>query len=77
MRRSIWLLVVLVLVFTGYTKQALATEHKAGDRLVKTVDGVEYAFRWCPPGKFTMGSPKSEWDATKLHGKTATKPSTK
>ena len=34
--------------------------HKAGERMVKTVDGVEYAFRWCPAGKFLMGSPKSE-----------------
>ena len=66
MRRAIWLLMVLALVFTGYTKQAPAVEHKAGDRLVKTVDGVEYAFRWCPSGKFTMGSPKSEWDAAKI-----------
>jgi len=29
----------------------------AGDRMVKTVDGIEYAFRWCPAGTFTMGSP--------------------
>ena len=28
---------------------------KAGERMVKTVDGIEYAFRWCPPGTFTMG----------------------
>ena len=55
MRRAIWLLVVLALVFTGYTKLVPAAEHKAGERLVKTVDGVEYAFRWCPPGKFMMG----------------------
>ena len=35
--------------------------HKAGDRVVKVVDGVEYAFRWCPPGSFEVGSPESEW----------------
>ena len=32
----------------------------AGQRLVKKVNGVEFAFRWCPPGKFTMGSPNNE-----------------
>ena len=36
------------------------TARKAGDRMVKTVDGIEYAFRWCPAGTFTMGSPSSE-----------------
>lgn len=25
------------------------------------VNGVEFAVRWCPPGRFTMGSPKSEY----------------
>ena len=29
--------------------------HAAGDRKVLTVDGIEYAFRWCPPGEFMMG----------------------
>jgi len=33
---------------------------KAGDRKVLTIKDVEYAFRWCPPGKFRMGSPESE-----------------
>ena len=33
---------------------------KAGERMVKTVDGIEYAFRWCPAGTFTMGSPEDE-----------------
>ncbi|MDO4570031.1 MAG: SUMF1/EgtB/PvdO family nonheme iron enzyme [Planctomycetia bacterium] len=26
-----------------------------GDRLTKTVYGVEFAWRWCPPGEFVMG----------------------
>ena len=38
------------------------TARKVGDRMVKTVDGIEYAFRWCPAGAFTMGSPSSEPD---------------
>ncbi len=29
---------------------------EAGEKLVRVVDGVEYAFRWCPPGEFVMGS---------------------
>ena len=37
-------------------------EHEPGERMVKTVDGIEYAFRWCPKGSFTMGSNPSEWE---------------
>ena len=33
---------------------------KAGDQKVLDLEGVKYAFRWCPPGTFTMGSPASE-----------------
>ena len=29
---------------------------KEGDRKVETVNGVEFAFRWCPQGKFMMGN---------------------
>lgn len=32
----------------------------AGEQRVLTVDGVDYAFRWAPPGTFTMGSPEDE-----------------
>ncbi|MBE6425302.1 MAG: hypothetical protein E7029_04825 [Planctomycetaceae bacterium] len=42
---------------------------KAGERMVKTVDGIEYAFRWCPSGTFLMGSSKSEWDAAGIDWK--------
>lgn len=31
-----------------------------GIRKVLTIDGINYAFRWCPPGEFMMGSPSSE-----------------
>lgn len=34
---------------------------EAGERMVKTVDGIEYAFRWCPAGTFQMGSPDTEF----------------
>ena len=33
---------------------------EAGERMTLTMKGVEYAFRWCPAGKFMMGSPESE-----------------
>ena len=33
---------------------------EAGERKTFTVNGVEFAFRWCPPGTFMMGSPESE-----------------
>ncbi|MDO4858214.1 MAG: formylglycine-generating enzyme family protein [Thermoguttaceae bacterium] len=39
----------------------LPSNPKAGDRIVLTADDIEYAFRWCPPGEFMMGAPKSEW----------------
>ena len=39
---------------------ATAAERKAGDRMVVKIKDVEYAFRWCPPGKFMMGSPAGE-----------------
>lgn len=35
---------------------------KAGDRAVKVINGVDFAFKWCPPGTYTMGSPKTESD---------------
>ena len=33
---------------------------KAGERTVINSLGLEIPFRWCPPGKFKMGSPTSE-----------------
>ena len=35
-------------------------ERQAGGRMVLTINDVEYAFRWCPPGTFMMGSPTDE-----------------
>ena len=35
-------------------------EGEAGYRMILTIHDVEYPFRWCPPGTFTMGSPVSE-----------------
>ncbi|MDO4574062.1 MAG: formylglycine-generating enzyme family protein [Planctomycetia bacterium] len=33
---------------------------EAGERAALEIDGVTYPFRWCPAGKFTMGSPRQE-----------------
>ena len=41
-------------------KKAEEERLKAGERMVLTIKGVEYPFRWCPAGTFTMGSPKDE-----------------
>ena len=35
-------------------------DRKAGERMTVTIKDVEYAFRWCPPGKFMVGSPENE-----------------
>ena len=35
---------------------------EAGERKTIVVNGVEFAFRWCPAGTFQMGSPSSEKD---------------
>ena len=37
-------------------------DRKAGDRMTLTINGVEYAFRWCPAVTFMMGSPQNERD---------------
>ena len=65
------LTLILVLGIAGCMKRApesssvsvanvQTNSHQAGERLVKTVNGVEFAFRWCPAGTFTMGSPANE-----------------
>ena len=33
---------------------------QAGDKKTLSIKGVNYTFRWCPPGEFMMGSPESE-----------------
>ena len=50
---------LLLFSATGSTQQPEG-ERKAGDRMVLTINDVEYAFRWCPPGTFMMGSPEGE-----------------
>ena len=42
----------------------------AGERkLIEVSPGVTVPFRWCPPGRFTMGSPASEHAVLKAAGK--------
>lgn len=48
---------------------------KPGERMTKTVQGVEFAFRWCPPGTFWMGSPEDDeerWENEVYHKVTLT-----
>ena len=53
-----------------------ASNPAAGTRKALTIKGVEFAFRWCPAGTFTMGSPTSEaerFDDETRHKVTLTK----
>lgn len=57
------LLILLVLAqsfaLTAFGR-ASEPERAAGERLVLRLSGVDVAFRWIPPGRFTMGSPLEE-----------------
>jgi len=44
----------------GQAPPLAEAERKAGERMTVTIEDVEYAFRWCPPGKFMMGSSENE-----------------
>ena len=43
-------------------KRQFNSAKTAGTRKALKIKGVEFAFRWCPPGTFLMGSPASEAD---------------
>lgn len=62
MKKPLAVLALLLLgIFVVSCNRKGEITHQAGTRKVLTVDGIEYAFRWCSPGEFTMGAPKSEW----------------
>ncbi|MCL2710957.1 MAG: SUMF1/EgtB/PvdO family nonheme iron enzyme [Planctomycetaceae bacterium] len=50
------------------TSSAIATaqpvardqQRQAGERMVLTIKNIQYPFRWCPAGRFMMGSPERE-----------------
>ena len=42
--------------------EAVNQNFPAGTRKILNFKGCELAFRWCPPGKFLMGSPETEKD---------------
>ncbi len=44
----------------GASSSPLPNGTTAGGKKVVRIDKVDYAFRWCPPGSFKMGSPASE-----------------
>ena len=57
-------------------KNVPLVNNKPGDRLVRVINGVEFAFRWCPAGSFMMGSRKGEknhWKREHLHNVTLSK----
>jgi len=64
MKKQSVCLVLLAVVVSALSCQGADTtaqeKRKAGERMVLTIKGVEYAFRWCPSGTFMMGSPESE-----------------
>ena len=67
---------VCVLTVHAGEQKTSDTVAGAGARMVKTVDGIEYAFRWCPAGSFTMGSPEDEpgrYDNETQHSVTLTR----
>lgn len=43
-------------------QEAMQPGKQAGERKVLTLNGVEFAFRWCPAGNFQMGSPANEYE---------------
>ncbi len=55
---SLWF-VFLLIVGMSYG-QSDSVSYQAGDRKVVTARGVDYAFRYCPPGTFLMGSVPGE-----------------
>ena len=58
--------VVLIAAFfasrrwTAPPTQGVENGQTEGDRLVLSIDGVEFPFRWAPPGEFLMGSSAGE-----------------
>ena len=43
-------------------------ERKPGERVALTINDVEYAFRWCPPGTFMRDDEPGESSVTLSHG---------
>ena len=61
MRSILTLFLSFLLIPEIFAAEIQVPEGKtAGERFCVTIRGVEYPFRWCPPGTFLMGSPESE-----------------
>jgi len=53
---------------TYYADEDKTTDRKAGERMTLTIEGVEYTFRYCPPGTFAMGNEPGEVSVTLSRG---------
>ena len=78
MRKKRWFATALARAFAWAfaLSSGWARTRTAGKRKTLTVQGVEYAFRYCPPGTFRMGSPTCEQgrcDDETLHKVTLTR----
>jgi formylglycine-generating enzyme required for sulfatase activity len=52
----------------GYVAEIKKRRGNAGERKVLTIKNVEYAFRWCPAGKFQMGDERNTRQVTLSRG---------
>lgn len=71
----LFLFVLFSFSFLFAEEEASSLPESAGSLKTLTVKGVEYRFRWCPAGTFTMGSPESEegrWNDERPHRVTLT-----
>ena len=57
---ALLLLAVFTLTFFSSCSSDTSSKIKPGEAKTFKIKGIDYTFRWCPPGKFMMGSPESE-----------------
>jgi formylglycine-generating enzyme required for sulfatase activity len=64
MKKLLFIAAFTAVVFTPgqipFANSLSAAEPKAGERKIVKIKDVDFAFRYCPAGMFTMGSPKNE-----------------
>jgi formylglycine-generating enzyme required for sulfatase activity len=62
MKKIAYLAICLLCAAMSFGQEPIQDKdnRQAGDTLELTIKDVKYVFRWCPPGKFQMGSPQNE-----------------